>query len=523
MNTTDNRPGYEDESQDDHRLAEELESLYQHVVQIDQPDRTVEKTDDPGSGPKIEEIPSPVAGTGFAPIGNPFQNRPRAGERRYSWRGEVRRKKQALVLKKAGFVILILMSLLAGSMIIGFSPAGWKGFPTYIVKFKNRIAFMILPQKPHFYALTLEKNGRDFDVTPQDTLEVSAGDKFIIKGVSTDAIFGDEVRVHVRGIGEQNEFRMPLKGIDLIDKAVLNGRDRQENIKPGDFSLQIAYRGEGIASIPVRILIDPRDWLSYARYSGNLKARIEYLKRAINLSPNEVSVRKMLASAYLQAGMNEEAIARYEEILFIKPDDEASQADMAAAWGNRGNWKEAIVSYRAALKIRPDNPVVIFRLGEAYEKANELDKAAEQYRLVLAMMPKAENVAFVLAHLSMKIGNVDEAIRWYLEIAKQHPENARAYANLAQAYGKKGLAQEEIHNYRKAVALNPRDSLNNFNLGDAYERKGLFAEALNSYTNALHFNPGFMQAAQKIQQMQELINRQKREGEPGQSSKTDGR
>lgn len=520
MKTIDNEPQYKAENHDDHRLAEELEALYHHVVQIDEPNANGERSHELGPGIKIPEAQPAAARSYLDPVGKVFKTRPRPVHRRYSWRSEVRRRQKARAFKKAWIAVLMVMSLLAGGLTARFiPPERVKGFAHGLTRFKNTFTFIVLRQKPHFYSLILEKNGKDFQLTSQDVLEVSYEDEFVIKGVSTDVSFGEVVTVNIMGSGRKDELREPLKGIDLVDKAVLNDRDSLEGNKPGNFSLQIAYKGEGIASIPIQLKIDPQGWLSYARSSRNEKAKIEYLKRAIAMSQEDASARKMIASGYLQAGMNREAIAQYQEFLHLKPDDEVALADMALAWGNLGNWNEAIASYQAALKIRPDYPVVNFRLGEAYEKNNQLEKAAEQYRLVMNKMPKADNVVVVLANVSIKMGNLDEAIRWNSEVVKRQPQNAHAYANLGLAYGKKGQAREEINNYQKAIALNPQDSVSNFNLGAAFEKNGLFQEAFNSYANALKLNPDLTKAVSKIKQMKDLISQQKQGGEAVHQSK----
>ncbi|MBU2056071.1 MAG: tetratricopeptide repeat protein, partial [Proteobacteria bacterium] len=327
-----------------------------------------------------------------------------------------RPKKKSMGKSKKAWAALLIVLIIAAAVAAGFLfPHKARGVAAGLARLKNAFFFAVLGQPPRFYSLTLEKNGKDYRITAQDVFEVSYRDEFVIKEISTDVLFGGGVTADFEGIGEKDDSGRLLKGIELVDKAVLTGRNSLGEGKPGDFSLRIEYKGEEIASIPVRIQITPQDWLRYARSSGNQKVQIEYLKRAIAMSPEDANVRRMLASIYFQAGMTREAIAQYQEVLTRKPDDAAvlaelakcylksgqyqevirtserslranpqdedALANMALAWGSMGNWNKAIASYQAALKIKPDNPVAIFRLGEAYEKSKQLAKAAEQYRL----------------------------------------------------------------------------------------------------------------------------------------------
>jgi tetratricopeptide (TPR) repeat protein len=230
---------------------------------------------------------------------------------------------------KIRIVVLILVILTACGLAAFLYPEKIQVIPEGWARIRNTFSFIILDQKPHFYALILEKNGRDYRLTSRDIFEVSYRDEFVIKEISTDVLFGGGVAADIEGIGGKDDFRKLLKGIDLVDKAVLTGRNGVGENKPGDFSLRITYRGDPIAAIPIRIQITPQDWLRYARSSGNQKVQIEYLKRAIAMNREDTNVRRMLASIYLHAGMTGEAIAQYQEILVLKPDDPAILAELA--------------------------------------------------------------------------------------------------------------------------------------------------------------------------------------------------
>ena len=114
-------------------------------------------------------------------------------------------------------------------------------------RIQNTFSFIVLDRKPHFYALVLEKNGKDYRLTSSDIFEVSYRDEFVIKEVSTDVLFGGAIAVDVAGLGDKNDFGKLLKGIDLVDKAVLTGRGGVGENRPGDYSLRITYRGDPIA------------------------------------------------------------------------------------------------------------------------------------------------------------------------------------------------------------------------------------------------------------------------------------
>ncbi len=137
---------------------------------------------------------------------------------------------------KIWIVVLILVILTACGLAAFLYPEKIQGIPEGWARIRNTFSFMILDRKPHFYALILEKNGKDYRLTSRDIFEVSYRDEFVIKEISTDVLFGGGIAADIEGIGGKDDFRKLLKGIDLVDKAVLTGRNGVGENKPGDFS-----------------------------------------------------------------------------------------------------------------------------------------------------------------------------------------------------------------------------------------------------------------------------------------------
>ena len=127
-----------------------------------------------------------------------------------------------------------------------------------LIRIRNAFSFHVLRQKPHFYALVLEMNGKDYRLTSQDFFEVSYRDEFVIKGISTDVLFGGGVTVDAEGLGDKNDIGKLLKGIDLVDKLVLSDQKGPAVKKPSGYSFLIKYKDDLIASIPIRVQITPR-------------------------------------------------------------------------------------------------------------------------------------------------------------------------------------------------------------------------------------------------------------------------
>ena len=271
--------------------------------------------------------------------------------------------------------MLLVLILAVGFLTAGLLyPERAKELSDSLKRIRNTFAFIALGQQPQFYEFILEKNGKDYRLTSRDVFEVSYRDEFVIKKIVTDVLFGGGVTVDIEGLGGANLFGKLLKGIDLVDKAVLTGRNGQRGNRPNDYSFRIKYQGDLIASVPIRVQITPQDWLRYARSSGNQKVQIEYLKRAIALNREDTNVRRMLASLYFNAGMNREAIGQYQEILALKPDDPAVLAELAKCYLKSGQYDEVVRISARLVKANPQDDERACQHGTCLEPDGELEQ-----------------------------------------------------------------------------------------------------------------------------------------------------
>jgi tetratricopeptide (TPR) repeat protein len=450
----------------------------------------------------------------------------------------IRRKWEGLNRPGRGLFIAIIAAFVAAMLILAWIiatyafPEKMHKYPLSLLRLKNTFSFVLLGGKPQFYYLDVEKNGKDYRLKKGDVLDISYRDEFVVKDITTDVFSGRGVTVHVDGLGGTDHFRVMLRGIDLVDKVVMTRTKGQRDAAADAGSIAVKYNGEVIASVPMKVVIMPQDWLRYAKNSENQQAQVEYLKRAIDMNKKDVGVRKMLAAIYEQSGLAEKAIAQYNDILSLKRDDAGSLAgllrcyiktrdydkaikagmkllkinprdasvlaNIGYAYGNTGAWGKAIANYKESLQINPDDTLVRFRLGEAYEKANDLRNAVEQYKIVLTKVRETEHVKIALASAYLRAGNYDESIRLYKEIVAKQPRNATVYANLGLAYGGKGQWKEETENYKKAISLNPKDPVVHYNLASAYEKRNQDHDAAREYQAVLKTNPGDLEATTKL-------------------------
>ena len=130
--------------------------------------------------------------------------------------------------------------------------------PISFTRLKSTFSFIFLGHKPAFYYVDIEKNGKDFRLRKIDTFDVSYRDEFVVKNISTDIFHNRGVTIDVEGIGGADDFRVMLRGIELVDKTVINrGRTADTEVVDAG-SISVKYHDEVIASIPMRVVLRPR-------------------------------------------------------------------------------------------------------------------------------------------------------------------------------------------------------------------------------------------------------------------------
>ncbi|KQC07285.1 MAG: hypothetical protein APR62_06560 [Smithella sp. SDB] len=428
-----------------------------------------------------------------------------------------------------GFVCVILIFIL----VLFFYPKAFRSFAFMALRVKNTFSYYVLNSRPHFYYLEIEKNGKEMRASKNEALEVTYRDEFVIKSVVSDDLAGKYMSVKVEGLNKGNNDRGALlKGVELVDKIIKSSVTINDSGVVSGYKILISYRNKKIASVPLKILITPQDWFRFAKDSSNVREQIEYLKKAIELNKNDISVRKILAGIYSRLGRVDDAISQYKGALKLKPDDTIALVELAKCYikkkefdnavrisrqivkinpkeaqayislgvslAEKGQWDQVIQNYREAVKIEPDNYPVRLKLAEAYKNRSMMNSAIDEYKYIAEHSRDADVALFSLGDIYLKQKKYGAAIKYYKEVIKRQPRLVAAYANLASAYAGMGKWTEELDNLKKAVSLSPNEPTVRFNLGTAYERKGMNSEAIAEYENVLRINPEDADALERI-------------------------
>lgn len=336
-------------------------------------------------------------------------------------RGFLDKLKKSKTFIVIGIAAASLASLVAGFVIVYYMLAGSaKGAPGVLSRVGNTLAYAVMGAKPHFYYLVGEKNGQEFRLLPGDAFEVTYRDEFVFKEISTDAFGSRRLSLDIEGMGKDNDFRVLLKGIELVDRTIKKGA-------AAPFNVVVRYDKEVIASLPVKVEITAQDWLRYAKETQNVKNKIAYLEKAIAMNSQDTNVRHMLIALYQKAGMKAEAAAQSRELAALKG----------------GEQKAARLNEPLAAGVKPSVPESVKPSTEKKEPASAKRPAREKKHVAAAGSPAPK-------------GNKGGQIKDAKKASKNDARDDQFYVRLGESYERKGNTREALKAYSRAYQLNPR-------------------------------------------------------------------
>ena len=340
------------------------------------------------------------------------------------------KKKRRIPIERILIFSVILIAAFA--FLYYFYPRTIRTFSDQVLRVKNTFCYYVLKEKPHFYYLEMEKNGKNIRVAANEMLELTYRDEFVVKSVVSDDLLGKYTTVIVEGLSKgDNDIGVLLRGVDLVNKIMKSGSMPQDSTAITDYKIRVNYQNEMIATVGLKIEIMPQDWLRFAKDSGNIKEQIEYLKKAIALNKQDIGVRQILAGIYLRQGRLDDAISQYKDILEIKPDDTTALAELAKCYIKKDEFDRAIEVSKKMVKISPQEAEVYISLGLALAGKGLWDKAIENYREAVRLEPENYPLRFKLGEAYTKKKMTSLAIEQYKYVAEHSKEKEKDAALIA--------------------------------------------------------------------------------------------
>jgi tetratricopeptide (TPR) repeat protein len=165
-------------------------------------------------------------------------------------------------------------------------------------------------------------------------------------------------------------------------------------------------------------------------------------------------------------------------LLFSAPPGTLAEA---SAHLDAGRYEQAIAILKALAEKEPNEVVYQFNLALSYSLAGHDEAAIDGYRKALSIKEDLYEARLNLGQLLLKTGKAEEAADWLEKAADQKPAEAKPVYLLGRAFAAREKWQESAAALEKSLALDPQNEPLLLEIAGIWEQAGQLAKAAEYY------------------------------------------
>jgi len=234
---------------------------------------------------------------------------------------------------------------------------------------------------------------------------------------------------------------------------------------------------------------------SSERAQGRNAAAIEHFLRALELAPNDVKIRFLLAQTYVAAGRIDDAARCCREIVRIAPEHLDARLQLAEIYRAKGNWNAAYREYRNIIELNQSSPQAADALAaiESQQAVAQMEARAKD-AMLRGRRSRSTIPSLPLADLRDQVPLLTPGLS---EVRRVDPPAALSGAGVDEKPDPRGMAevhkrlgvrflnvrefQAAINEFLQALNLTPDDKDLYYFIGSSYHGLGHQAEAYDYY------------------------------------------
>ena len=235
-------------------------------------------------------------------------------------------------------------------------------------------------------------------------------------------------------------------------------------------------------------------------------AAMQSVRTALALAPAHPRALNLAGTLYAARNEHDAALDAFQRALAAQPDNEDARYNLASAMLQRGD-SEAALATAGALFEMP-HPPKRYRLlrGQILldlKRYGEVFKAVDQ---LAAEYGKEDDVQLLRMSLYEMVKDYFGVIDTARELLERLPDNARVWNALGSAYFQLDGIARAVECYDHAIRLEPGHAEYQNNRGLAHASRGEKAEAEGCYRKAIELNPGFAEAWRNVVAMKKFAS-----------------
>ena len=212
-------------------------------------------------------------------------------------------------------------------------------------------------------------------------------------------------------------------------------------------------------------------------FQHDFPAAIEHFRSALEIAPDNNSLKLRLAMSLIQLGRKDEAIEVLETLLKQQPDVALAQLYLARLYLGEKQIDKASLIYQQLLKSQPAQLQAVLEYGKILEQQDQ-EATLELYQNYLTENPRAAAVRQQLAQYYLAKHQLGEALEQFQVVRQQYPDNLQIINQI-------GLIQLELEewtdaekNYRLLLHSDNQLGRNQYYLAMALSGQGKREEAI---------------------------------------------
>ena len=231
------------------------------------------------------------------------------------------------------------------------------------------------------------------------------------------------------------------------------------------------------------------------------------LQQAIELYPNTVTPRVLLARQYLLEGKTEQVFATLNEVIRAQHSNNPvvlgilGQAELASR-----AFEKAKITYQHLVSLQPDSPQAHFQLAKAYAGLNNSDGVKKELYKTLELAPRDLNANIALTRVWLLEGDLDRAKEQLASLKALAPNSSLVHAFEGEIYSKSGEADKALAAYQALFAAEP-DTRNLLRLTQTQWKMGKREESLKQLEGWVREHPDDVPARQALASSYIELNR----------------
>ncbi|MCK5839284.1 MAG: hypothetical protein KAG99_05515, partial [Bacteroidales bacterium] len=253
------------------------------------------------------------------------------------------------------------------------------------------------------------------------------------------------------------------RGIDLISKAVQEDPGfamaslilavlyfNNNQAESATTSLQLTM--DNLHKLPEKFQFQTKSF--YYLLKQEADKAVAVLKMWVELFPDDMEGRSMLAARYFFKNQIDEAINEYKTILRIDPEKYDHLIIVGDLYQEIGIFDSALTYYQNYATHFPEDYKSFQNIGDLLMTTGEFAMAKENYEKASLREPGKISIMINLANVELRTGNFNKALSGYneaLSMCKSANEKAMAFKALSSYFKIAGQPQNSLNYFKKRI------------------------------------------------------------------------